>query len=47
MWDMTHPYAAKMSSTAIDVCNSLALPYWRFSREPWVARTSLSRVMSS
>ncbi|KZZ32554.1 hypothetical protein A3755_09540, partial [Oleiphilus sp. HI0085] len=36
--DMTHPYAAKMSSTAIDVCNSLALPYWRFSREPWVAQ---------
>lgn len=36
--DMTHPYAAQMSSTAIDVCDSLALPYWRFSREAWLAQ---------
>lgn len=33
--DMTHPYAAIMSSTAVSVCRELALPCWRFDRPAW------------
>ena len=36
--DMTHPYAAKMSATAVQVCREMDLPYWRFLRSPWCAQ---------
>ncbi|PIE43371.1 MAG: cobalt-precorrin-6A reductase [Gammaproteobacteria bacterium] len=35
--DMTHPYAVKISLTAMQVCQAMALPYWRFLRDPWIA----------
>jgi len=36
--DATHPYAIKMSSQALRVCNELAVKYWRFNRQPWQPR---------
>ncbi|MGB0732849.1 MAG: precorrin-6A/cobalt-precorrin-6A reductase [Pontibacterium sp.] len=37
--DITHPFAAKMSTTAVDVCRQLKLPCWRFHREAWQAQS--------
>jgi len=36
--DATHPYAIKMTATAVDVCERLALPYFRYARPPWRAK---------
>ncbi len=33
--DATHPYAAKMSTTAVSAAKSCGIPCWRFYREPW------------
>jgi precorrin-6A/cobalt-precorrin-6A reductase len=33
--DMTHPYAKKMSETAVDVCGRLSVPCLRFVRKAW------------
>ncbi|PID42396.1 MAG: cobalt-precorrin-6A reductase [Gammaproteobacteria bacterium] len=37
VFDMTHPYAKKMSLTAMRVCQATGVAYWRFVRQPWVA----------
>lgn len=31
--DATHPYARVVSETAMDVCEALGIPYWRYERE--------------
>jgi len=36
--DATHPYAIKMTATAAEVCEQLALPYFRYARPPWRAK---------
>lgn len=36
IFDMTHPYAIKMSLTALNVSKQAKIPYWRFAREPWL-----------
>ncbi|MCV6588518.1 MAG: precorrin-6A reductase [Marinobacterium sp.] len=33
--DVTHPYAAKMSSTAVTACADVGIPCWRFHRSAW------------
>ena len=33
--DVTHPYAAKMSATAVSAAKSCGIPCWRFHREAW------------
>ncbi len=34
--DVTHPYAEKMSATAVAAAAACAIPCWRFHRPPWV-----------
>ena len=36
--DVTHPYAQQMSSTAVQVCQQLNIPCWRFHRPAWIAQ---------
>jgi len=33
--DATHPYAQKMSATAVRVAKAQGIPCWRFHRKPW------------
>lgn len=33
--DVTHPYAATMSSTAVSACQQVGIPCWRFHRSAW------------
>ncbi len=33
--DVTHPYAEKMSTKAINVAKVCRIPYWRFHRKEW------------
>ena len=33
--DATHPYAAKISATAVSAAKSCGIPCWRFYRESW------------
>lgn len=33
--DVTHPYAQRMTTAAVNAAAALGLPYWRFHREPW------------
>ncbi|UZE97483.1 precorrin-6A reductase [Alkalimarinus alittae] len=33
--DVTHPYAAKMSATAVDASKTCCIPCWRFHRPAW------------
>jgi precorrin-6A/cobalt-precorrin-6A reductase len=40
--DVTHPYAAKMSATAVSAAKSCGIPCWRFHRKPW-EKTSADR----
>jgi len=35
--DVTHPYAAQMSSTAVEACAEVGIPCWRFHRPTWQA----------
>ncbi|MBN3561696.1 precorrin-6A/cobalt-precorrin-6A reductase [Aliamphritea spongicola] len=35
VFDVTHPFAANMSRTAVEVCAELDLPCWRFHRPAW------------
>lgn len=35
--DVTHPYAARMSSTAVAACAEVGIPCWRFHRPAWQA----------
>ena len=37
--DVTHPYAQKMSLGAVAAAKSHNIPYWRFHRQPWLAKT--------
>lgn len=36
--DITHPFALRMSSAAVDACKQLKLPCWRFHRPAWQAQ---------
>lgn len=36
--DVTHPYAEKMSATAVLAAKQLGIPCWRFHRPPWDAK---------
>ncbi len=33
--DVTHPYAATMSTTAVTACQQAGIPCWRFHRSAW------------
>ncbi len=35
VFDVTHPFAANMSRTAVEVCRELDMPCWRFHRPAW------------
>lgn len=35
--DATHPFATKMSQTALEVAEQLDIPLWRYQRPDWVA----------
>lgn len=35
VFDVTHPFAANMSRTAVEACAELELPCWRFHRPAW------------
>ena len=37
MLDVTHPFAAKMSNTAVQVAGEIGIPCWRFHRPAWQA----------
>ena len=36
--DVTHPYAQKMSLGAVAAAKAYNIPYWRFHRQPWLAK---------
>jgi precorrin-6A/cobalt-precorrin-6A reductase len=36
--DATHPYARRMSETALAVTRALEIPVWRYQRPPWKAQ---------
>ena len=35
--DATHPFAYKMSQTALEVTDALSIPLWRYQRPDWLA----------
>lgn len=37
--DVTHPYAATMSETAVNVAKNAGIPCWRFHRESWQSQS--------
>lgn len=37
--DITHPFALKMSTTAVKVCAEAGIPCWRFHRPAWQAQS--------
>ena len=37
--DATHPYAQKMSQTAVETAQKMAIPCWQFQRPPWLPKT--------
>ncbi|MCJ8338111.1 MAG: precorrin-6A/cobalt-precorrin-6A reductase [Pseudomonadales bacterium] len=38
--DATHPYAVRITESAQRNCQQLNIPYWRFSRDPWVPQSA-------
>lgn len=36
--DITHPFAKRMSTTAVEAAAELSIPCWRFHREEWTAQ---------
>lgn len=36
--DATHPYAQRMSATALAVARAQGIPLWRYQRPPWLAQ---------